>query len=182
MNKRIVVTLVAAAVAAVSLAGCSSAATSSGSSGSSGSSVSTPAAVSTPASTSGASSGAAALTTATSPLGDIITDAKGFTVYIFTSDTPNSGSSTCYDECAAAWPAVAADSTSVADGITGKIGSITRTDGTTQLTVDGWPIYRFAKDTAPGQVNGQGVKSVWYALSPDGTADMAAAPASTPAS
>ena len=60
-----------------------------------------------------------------------------------------------------------------------RTGSITRTDGTAQLTVDGWPVYRFAKDTAPGQVNGQGVKDAWYVLLPDGTMNKEAAAMST---
>ncbi len=112
--------------------------------------------------------------------GEIITDEAGYTVYTFTRDTPNSGISNCYDDCAMTWPAVSASSTSAADGVTGEVGSITRTDGTTQLTINGWPIYRFAKDAAPGQVNGQGVKDAWYVLLPDGTTNMEAASTSAP--
>lgn len=48
------------------------------------------------------------------------------------------------------------------------LGEVTRADGTSQLTVDGWPMYRYAKDTAPGQVNGQGVGGTWFAAAPDG--------------
>lgn len=170
MLKRIATTVTTAAFAAVLLAGCSTAA---GSAGSSEAPVDSPSATATP------SAEPAALTTASSPLGDIITDEAGYTVYTFMMDTQDSGSSSCYDECATLWPSVSATSTSAADGITGEVGSITRTDGTAQLTVDGWPVYRFAKDTAPGQVNGQGVKDAWYVLLPDGTMNKEAAAMST---
>ncbi|TDX81790.1 putative lipoprotein with Yx(FWY)xxD motif [Rathayibacter sp. PhB151] len=176
MLKRIATTVTTAAFAAVLLAGCSTAA---GSAASSEAPADSPSASAMASATATASAETAALTTASSPLGEIITDEAGSTVYTFTKDTQNSGSSSCYDECATTWPAVSASSTTAADGITGEVGSITRTDGTTQLTVDGWPVYRFAKDTAPGQVNGQGVKDAWYVLLPDGTMNKEAAAMST---
>jgi predicted lipoprotein with Yx(FWY)xxD motif len=166
--KRIATITTTVAVAAVVLAGCSTAA---------GPASSSAAPTGSPSATAPA---AAALTTASSPLGEIIADEAGYTVYTFTKDSPNSGVSNCYDDCAMTWPAVSASSTSAVDGVTGEVGSITRTDGTTQLTVNGWPIYRFAKDAAPGQVNGQGVKDAWYVLLPDGTTNKEAAGASTP--
>lgn len=169
MLKRIATITTTVAVAAIFLAGCSTAANPANSSA-------TP--TDSPSAT--MSADAAALTTASSPLGEIITDEAGYTVYTFTRDTPNSGISNCYDDCAMTWPAVSASSTSAADGVTGEVGSITRTDGTTQLTINGWPIYRFAKDAAPGQVNGQGVKDAWYVLLPDGTTNMEAASTSAP--
>ncbi|MGN7969820.1 hypothetical protein [uncultured Microbacterium sp.] len=169
MLKRIATITTTVAVAAIFLAGCSTAANPANSSA-------TP--TDSPSATTSAD--AAALTTASSPLGEIITDEAGYTVYTFTRDTPNSGISNCYDDCAMTWPAVSASSTSAADGVTGEVGSITRTDGTTQLTINGWPIYRFAKDAAPGQVNGQGVKDAWYVLLPDGTTNMEAASTSAP--
>lgn len=169
MLKRIATITTTVVVAAIFLAGCSTAANPANSSA-------TP--TDSPSATTSAD--AAALTTASSPLGEIITDEAGYTVYTFTRDTPNSGISNCYDDCAMTWPAVSASSTSAADGVTGEVGSITRTDGTTQLTINGWPIYRFAKDAAPGQVNGQGVKDAWYVLLPDGTTNMEAASTSAP--
>lgn len=169
MLKRIATITTTVAVAAIFLAGCSTAANPANSSA-------TP--TDSPSATTSAD--AAALTAASSPLGEIITDEAGYTVYTFTRDTPNSGISNCYDDCAMTWPAVSASSTSAADGVTGEVGSITRTDGTTQLTINGWPIYRFAKDAAPGQVNGQGVKDAWYVLLPDGTTNMEAASTSAP--
>ncbi len=128
MLKRIATITTTVAVAAIFLAGCSTAANPANSSA-------TP--TDSPSATTSAD--AAALTTASSPLGEIITDEAGYTVYTFTRDTPNSGISNCYDDCAMTWPAVSASSTSAADGVTGEVGSITRTDGTTQLTINGWP-------------------------------------------
>ncbi|WP_456846845.1 COG4315 family predicted lipoprotein, partial [Cellulomonas sp. P5_C6] len=54
-------------------------------------------------------------------------------------------------------------------GVTGEVGTITGTDGKMQVTIDGRPIYTFAQDTAPGDVKGQGLNSVWYVIAPDGT-------------
>ena len=53
--------------------------------------------------------------------------------------------------------------------MTGEVGTITGTDGKLQVTIDGRPIYTFAQDKAPGDVNGQGLNSVWYVIAPDGT-------------
>ena len=172
MLKRMTITLTTAVLAAAALSGCTTSAESS---------TTTDSTEPAPAETTAA---AAVLGTATSPLGEIITDDAGYTIYTFKMDKQDSGTSNCYDECATTWPAVEASDTSSPEGITGEIGSLTRTDGTTQLTVDGWPVYRFAKDTEPGQVNGQGVKDAWYVLQPDGTINMEAATegAATPAS
>ncbi|GAB3912661.1 hypothetical protein GCM10011575_45530 [Microlunatus endophyticus] len=101
------------------------------------------------------------------------------TVYIYTKDTPNSGKSTCTGQCATAWPEVTTDSTSpMVDGITGKVGTIKGVDGKTQLTIDGWPLYTFASDSGPGDVNGQGVGGVWWVVGADGKKITKAAPSS----
>jgi predicted lipoprotein with Yx(FWY)xxD motif len=96
-------------------------------------------------------------------LGKFLTDANGKTLYVFTKD--NAGDSTCYDQCAANWPAltVTSDQNLIAgDGVTGKLATITRTDGSLQVTYNGWPLYYFVKDTAAGDTNGQGVNNVWF--------------------
>ncbi|MFD4337635.1 SCO0930 family lipoprotein [Streptomyces anulatus] len=102
-------------------------------------------------------------------LGKVLTDSEGFTLYRFDKDTADPPKSTCDGACAATWPAVPADNATAAAG-TGPelLGEVTRADGTSQLTVDGRPMYRYAKDTAPGQVNGQGVGGTWFAAAPDG--------------
>lgn len=112
-----------------------------------------------------------ALTTADSTLGTIVVDATGMTVYVFDNDTPNSGTSTCEGECLVKWPAVVADSdTPTAEGVTGTLGTITRTDdGTRQITLNGLPLYYWVDDSAAGDVTGQGVGGVWWVVAPDGT-------------
>lgn len=107
------------------------------------------------------------LAVASSDLGDIVTDADGFTLYVFEPD--QQGDSTCYDTCEDNWPPLVGD-VSAGDGIDGAlIGSSERTDGSLQVTYDGWPLYYFAADTAPGDTNGQLVGDVWFVIGPDGT-------------
>lgn len=93
----------------------------------------------------------------TKKLGKVLTDSEGFTLYRFDKDTANPPKSNCEGECAAIWPVVASGDTTAAAGTDEELlGEVSRPDGTSQLTVDGWPMYRYAKDTAPGQINGQG--------------------------
>ncbi len=116
------------------------------------------------------SSAVADVKTAKTSLGQTIVTAKGMTVYFFKPDVANSGKSACSGACLSAWPAVTPSGASaVGAGITGKLGVITRSDGTKQVTVDGRPIYLFAGDKAPGDVNGQDVKDAWYAVAPSGS-------------
>jgi len=114
-------------------------------------------------------------------LGPVLMDGQGFTLYRFDKDTAKPPASNCAGACATTWPPVINDgSTSAGTGIDpGKLGEITRADGTHQLTVGGWPAYRYAQDTAPGDTKGEGVGGTWHALAPDGTkAKAAGAPAS----
>lgn len=123
---------------------------------------------------------AAELGVATSDLGEIVVDGQGMTVYMFTNDTQGSGSSVCTDQCAAAWPAVhAAAATPSVEGVTGEVGTITGVDGELQVTLNGWPLYTYAQDQAPGDVTGQGVGSVWYVISPAGEPIMGGGGASS---
>lgn len=105
---------------------------------------------------------------ATSPLGKIVVDANGKTLYVFDKDTQGSGASSCSGACAATWPAVTATTTPTLDGVTGEVGTITGTDGAQQVTLNGWPLYYFAKDAKAGDTLGQGVNKVWWVLSPAG--------------
>jgi predicted lipoprotein with Yx(FWY)xxD motif/plastocyanin len=97
-----------------------------------------------------------------------LVDAKGMTLYLFLNDTPNT--SNCYDACAQNWPPLLVTGSPVAgDGLDGaKLGTTARTDGTTQVTYNGWPLYYFAADKLAGDTNGQDVKQVWYVISPAG--------------
>lgn len=107
------------------------------------------------------------IVTAESSLGTIITDDAGRTLYTFNNDTAGSGTSACEAGCDAVWPPVtiAGAATKSAD-ITGEIGTITRTDGSTQVTYKGLPLYRFVNDAAPGDTNGEGVGGVWFVAKP----------------
>jgi predicted lipoprotein with Yx(FWY)xxD motif len=115
----------------------------------------------------------AALATATDDdHGEFLVDNDGFTLYLFTPDTE--GESTCYDACATAWPPLLTDSADV--GSAGAvdaslIGTVERTDGTTQVTYNGWPLYYYADDDSPGETDGQGLQSVWYLVAPGGDAN-----------
>jgi predicted lipoprotein with Yx(FWY)xxD motif len=99
-------------------------------------------------------------------LGTILVDPDGFTLYVFTADSD--GESACYDACAETWPPVAADTQISSDLDESMFGSIERTDGITQLTVNGMPLYLFASDTSPGDTSGQGVNDVWFVVDAEG--------------
>ncbi len=114
---------------------------------------------------------------AASDLGSILVDPDGLTLYVFTQD--GDGESACYDQCAETWPPVAAGTAISSDLDMAMFDSIERTDGTSQLTVNGMPLYLFASDGAPGDVNGQGVNDVWFVVDADG--NMLDASASGPA-
>jgi len=114
-------------------------------------------------------------------LGDILVDSKGMTLYQFAKDQANV--SNCNGGCAAAWPPLvvaAGQNPTVGDGITGKLGVITRQDGSLQVTYNGLPLYFFASDSKPGDTNGQGVGGVWSIVHPTDAGAMQ--PAAQPAS
>lgn len=115
-----------------------------------------------------AGSAAAALTVATADVGDVLVDGEGYSLYIFMPDEQNAGVSTCEDACLANWPAL--EAVEAGDGVDASlIGTIERSDGSTQATYNGWPLYYFANDSAAGDTNGQGVNDVWYLIAPDGS-------------
>lgn len=94
---------------------------------------------------------------------------EGRTLYAFVPDD-GSGASTCYDACIEAWPALLADGApSAGDGVEAELATTTRDDGGEQVTIEGWPLYFFAGDAAPGDTNGQGVNEIWYVVAPDGS-------------
>ncbi|MEU0894517.1 SCO0930 family lipoprotein [Streptomyces massasporeus] len=102
-------------------------------------------------------------------VGKVVTDSLGLTLYRFDQDSEEPPKSNCDGDCAKTWPPVPADDAEAGEGIDkALLGSVTRADGTKQLTVGGWPAYRFAKDVNAGDVKGQGVGGKWYALAPDG--------------
>lgn len=101
-----------------------------------------------------------------------LVDQEGWALYLFTVDTQNSGTSACTADCLTEWPPVIVTSTpqAGADIDTTLLGTITRDDGTMQATYNGWPLYYYAGDLAPGDVNGQGVDGIWFLVSGTGTA------------
>jgi predicted lipoprotein with Yx(FWY)xxD motif len=104
-----------------------------------------------------------------SQYGSILVDQNGMTLYMFTNDTQGAGTSACSGACAALWPALTASSPTAGTGVdASKLGTITLSDGTTQVTYNGWPLYLYSKDTRAGDTTGQGFKSIWYVIAPSG--------------
>jgi predicted lipoprotein with Yx(FWY)xxD motif len=107
-----------------------------------------------------------------SKLGTILAaGAKQMTVYLFEAD--KGSVSACSGECAAIWPpvTVASAATAGAGAMSADLGTITRSDGTKQVTYKGHPLYFYAKDGDKGDAYGQGLKSFgasWYVLAPSG--------------
>jgi predicted lipoprotein with Yx(FWY)xxD motif len=117
-----------------------------------------------------AAGGEAAVLVGDTGLGEVLTAANGMTVYLFLPDAQ--GDPTCAAQCAEAWPPVTVgDGASVSggDGVDGSLlGTATHSEAGTQVTYNGWPLYFFAGDSAPGDTNGQGSGDVWFALDATG--------------
>jgi predicted lipoprotein with Yx(FWY)xxD motif len=154
--------LIAPAALAVFIAGCGG-----------GSSGKTP-------STAGTTGGAAKTATATGPTiklaslepGKALVDAQGRTLYLFQADKGDK--SVCNGACASIWPPATSSGTPTAGpGLTAsEIGTTKRSDGTSQLTYNGHPLYRYAADTKPGLAAGQGLDQFgaeWYVLNAHGS-------------
>ena len=171
---------VVAVVSPVVLAGCSS---------SPSSSSTTTSLPTTTTSTTSPTTGAATATTApggtpaiyevrtgnVKGLGTVLVDGQGLTLYLFVPDK-QSGASTCYSTCAQGWPPLLLP-TGVTTPVAGSgvrtalLGTTHRTDGTTQVTYNKWPLYLWVGDSEPGQATGQGLDNLgglWYVLAPDG--------------
>lgn len=106
-----------------------------------------------------------------SGIGKFLTGKASMTLYTLKSDSTDT--TTCSGACATNWPPFtlgAGDTTVAGSGVTGKLGTFTRPDGTTQVTYAGMPLYYFGGDSAAGDTNGQGVKGVWFVASPDAKA------------
>jgi predicted lipoprotein with Yx(FWY)xxD motif len=124
-------------------------------------------------SSSPAASGSALKTTQISGV-TVLTSARGFTLYWFAPDT--STKSNCNGSCAQIWPPVKGPATA-GPGVTGTLGTITRSDGSAQATYGGHPLYTYTADTAPGQANGNGINAnggVWHEVTASGAAGPSA--------
>lgn len=108
---------------------------------------------------------------ATAPEGldqPVLTNSQGMTLYYFRNDEP--GTSNCNEPCSDTWPPVPADEQIDTSGLDANaLAPVTRDDGTEQLAFNGQPLYTFIDDVAPGDVNGQGVGDVWFAVAIDGS-------------
>ena len=162
--RRPLVALVALAAAGALAAGCGNSSGSGGSgSGGYGSGGAAP--------TSNPPSGVATVTTASTKLGMILVDGSGRTLYLFEKDQPNQ--SACSGACVAAWPVDPSSGTPKAGGgvQASLLGTISRSDNTTQVTYNLHPLYYYSGDSGAGQQNGQGVDAfgaAWFVVAPNG--------------
>jgi predicted lipoprotein with Yx(FWY)xxD motif len=161
--RRPLVALAALAVAGVLAAACGGNGSGSGGGGIYGSGG--------PASTSGGRSGVAMVTTASSKLGMVLVDGSGRTLYLFEKDQPDQ--SACAGACAAAWPVDNSSGTPKAgSGVKASLlGTIKRSDNTTQVTYNHHPLYYYSGDSGAGQQNGQGLNAfgaAWFVVAPAG--------------
>ncbi|UOB18120.1 hypothetical protein [Abyssalbus ytuae] len=98
--------------------------------------------------------------------GNILTDAKGNSLYFFSRD--HKGESACTDGCLDIWPVFYTDVVTLDAGFEASdFGEITRGDGSKQTTYKGWPLYYFENDNSPGDTNGDKVNDIWYVAKPD---------------
>jgi predicted lipoprotein with Yx(FWY)xxD motif len=117
--------------------------------------------------------GAATIDVANNPqLGQILTDSNGNTVYVFDKDS--NGKSACSGSCAGVWPPVTTSGSPKAGQgvIASKLGTTKRSDGSTQVTYAGHPLYTYTSDTSPGDTTGNGINSfgaLWHAVLPNGS-------------
>jgi predicted lipoprotein with Yx(FWY)xxD motif len=112
---------------------------------------------------------------ASGALGSYVTGEDGKTLYIFTPD--GSDSSACVDKCAQTWPPFVIekdDTLAGGSGVTGKLATFARPDGSMQVSLNGHPLYYYAADAKAGDTTGQGVGGKWFVIAPDGSMSSAA--------
>jgi len=97
--------------------------------------------------------------------GYVLATSRGRTIYWYSGDIKGSGKSTCIGTCLAAWPAVTGAPVA-APGVrlAGQLGAITRPGGVVQATYNGYPLYTYAQDMAPGDTTGNGVTGAWHVI------------------
>ena len=110
-----------------------------------------------------------------SPVGDILVDGSGRTLYLFTADGQNTNSMRCDAACLKLWPPLEGRPKAGSGADAHLIGT-TKGDGRTQATYAGHPLYYYAHDKAAGDLKGQGIDKIWYVLDPHGAAIKAAVP------
>ncbi|MFI6551062.1 hypothetical protein ACIBO9_48295 [Streptomyces prunicolor] len=170
--RRIVLSLVAGLASTLLLGACGS----SNSAGSDSTAAVDPAA-SAPTTPAPAASTPAAVATTTAytvtaravdGVGTVVTDSNGMTLYRYDQDEPNPSKWTCKGACVKTWiPVIVPESVQTSGVAKSLLGTVHR-DGQPQLTLAGWPLYRYVGDTAAGQANGQGKDGAWHAVAPTG--------------
>ncbi|MFJ9728613.1 hypothetical protein ACIRP3_38305 [Streptomyces sp. NPDC101209] len=168
---RIVLASATGLIAAFALAACSSAGTDASRTGSG---TVTPAAVasSAPAASAPATptavAGGQTVTTAVRDAGGTVADGNGMTLYRYDRDRPNPSRWTCSGACVKTWIPVIVQGAVRTSGVDRTLLGTVHRDGRTQLTLAGWPLYRYVGDTAAGQANGQGKDGQWHVVTPTG--------------
>ena len=108
---------------------------------------------------------ATALKTETTRAGMVLASSHGLTLYYYAEDKPGSGKSMCTGSCATAWPPLAAPVKAPAGvRLPGRLGVITRPNGVKQVTLNGYPLYLYIGDKAPGQATGNGIGGAWHVI------------------
>jgi len=114
-------------------------------------------------------------------MGNVVTNQKGFVLYRFDKDSANPPKSACVDKCALVWPPALTDGNPELSGVSADlVGTVTRADGTRQITVGGWPAYSYIGDPAPGKWTGQGVGGTWWVMDKKGKKNLTCVPTGTP--
>jgi predicted lipoprotein with Yx(FWY)xxD motif len=117
-------------------------------------------------------------------LGSVVTDQNGHTLYRFDKDKAKPPVSNCKEDCAVAWPPMTVTDLSqvkLQNVNKSLVGVLEREDGTKQLTLGGWALYRFRDDKKAGDAKGQGMNGTWFASTPEGKkAQAKAEPAPQP--
>ncbi|MFI9642355.1 hypothetical protein ACIG87_20195 [Micromonospora sp. NPDC051925] len=114
-------------------------------------------------------------------MGSVVVDQEGFILYRFDKDSDDPPSSNCVDKCAQVWPPALTDGNPQLQGVSDdKVGTVTRQDGTRQITIGGWPVYRYIGDKKAGQWKGQGVGGTWFVVDPNGKKNLTCLPTGTP--
>ncbi|TWG25170.1 COG4315 family predicted lipoprotein [Actinoplanes teichomyceticus] len=116
--------------------------------------------------------------TSVARMGKVVEDQDGFVLYRFDDDGDDPAKSNCNGDCAKVWPpALTNDGEPTLKGVSADlVGTVTRADGTKQLTLKGWPLYRYVGDKKPGQWKGQNVNGKWFVITPTGTKNLTCLP------
>jgi predicted lipoprotein with Yx(FWY)xxD motif len=110
-------------------------------------------------------------------MGNVVLDSAGWTTYRFDLDSTNPSTSTCYDACLRSWLPILVDAAPTLTGVdAAKVGTIDRPDGGKQLTLGGWPLYRFLGDNGPATWKGQAVNNSWWVVQSTGQRNVSCLP------